>query len=204
MAPSYKLIYFNARGKAEHIRFIFAYAGVNYEDERISQEKWPELKRKMPFGMLPVLEIDGKPVGQSNAIARYLAKQCGLAGRDEWESLQCDMLVDTLTDLKQELFQYRMEPDQFKKEERKIVLMKEKIPFYLNKFEKVVTENRGYSVGGALTWTDFVFAVSLENFELIFGKESLDRYPSLRALKEKVFNLPSIQGWLQKRPATDF
>jgi len=45
MAPSYKLIYFNARGKAEHIRFIFAYAGVEYEDERISQDKWPELKR---------------------------------------------------------------------------------------------------------------------------------------------------------------
>jgi hypothetical protein len=55
----------------------------------------------MPFGMLPVLEIDGKLVGQSNSIARYLAKQYGLAGRDEWESLQCDMLVDTLTDLKQ-------------------------------------------------------------------------------------------------------
>jgi hypothetical protein len=49
-----------------------------------------------------------------------------------------------------------------------------------------------------------VFAVSLENFELIFGKESLDRYPSLRALKENVFGLPRIQDWLQKRPATDF
>jgi hypothetical protein len=49
-----------------------------------------------------------------------------------------------------------------------------------------------------------VFAVSLENFELIFGKESLDQYPSLKALKEKVFNLPNIQEWLQKRPATDF
>jgi glutathione S-transferase len=44
-----------------------------------------------------------------------------------------------------------MEPDQFKKEEKKIVLMKEKIPFYLNKFEKVVTENKGYSVGGAVS-----------------------------------------------------
>ena len=55
-----------------------------------------------------------------------------------------------------------------------------------------------------LTWPDFVFAVSLENFELIFGKESLDRYPSLRALKEKVFALPRIQEWLQKRPTTDF
>jgi hypothetical protein len=49
-----------------------------------------------------------------------------------------------------------------------------------------------------------VFAVSLENFELIFGKESLDQYPSLRALKEKVFSLPSIQEWIQKRPATEF
>jgi glutathione S-transferase len=44
-----------------------------------------------------------------------------------------------------------MEPDQFKKEEKKIVLMKEKIPFYLNKFEKVVAENRGYSVGNAVS-----------------------------------------------------
>lgn len=55
----------------------------------------------MPFGMVPVLEIDGKLVAQSNAIARYLAKQHGLAGKDEWESLQCDVLVDTLSDLKQ-------------------------------------------------------------------------------------------------------
>lgn len=54
-----------------------------------------------PFGMLPVLEIDGKPMAQSNAVARYLAKQYGLAGKDEWESLQCDVLVDTLGDLKQ-------------------------------------------------------------------------------------------------------
>lgn len=44
MAPSYKLIYFNARGKAEHIRFIFAHAGVDYIDERIPKEKWPVFK----------------------------------------------------------------------------------------------------------------------------------------------------------------
>lgn len=55
----------------------------------------------MPFGMLPVLEIDDQVVAQSNAIARYLARIYGLAGKDEWESLQCDVLVDTLGDLKQ-------------------------------------------------------------------------------------------------------
>lgn len=55
----------------------------------------------MPFGMLPVLEVDGKPVGQSNAIARHLARQYNLTGKNEWEALQCDALVDTLGDLKQ-------------------------------------------------------------------------------------------------------
>lgn len=55
-----------------------------------------------------------------------------------------------------------------------------------------------------ITWTDFVFAVSLENFELIFGKDSLEPYPQLRALKDKVFALPKIQEWIQKRPHTEF
>lgn len=45
MPSKYKLIYFNARGRAEHIRFIFAYAGIEYDDERIPREKWPELKK---------------------------------------------------------------------------------------------------------------------------------------------------------------
>lgn len=37
--PSYKLTYFNGRGRAELARLIFAAAGVPFEDERISD--WP-------------------------------------------------------------------------------------------------------------------------------------------------------------------
>lgn len=203
MSPQYKLIYFNARGRAEHIRFIFAYAGIDYEDERIPREKWPEMKRKMPFGMLPVLEIDGKLVGQSNAVARHLARQHGLAGKDDWEALQCDALVDTLGDLKQILYQLRTEQDPIRKEEMKAKLLKETIPFYLSKFEKIVAANNGFSVGTEITWCDFVFAVSLENFELIFGKASLDRYPALKKLKAKIYAIPSIAEWVAKRPVTE-
>lgn len=43
--PSYKLIYFNARGRAEHIRYILAFAGVDYVDERVPKERWTELKK---------------------------------------------------------------------------------------------------------------------------------------------------------------
>ena len=42
---SYRLIYFNLRGRAEVIRWIFAVAGVAYEDIRInSVEEWRMLK----------------------------------------------------------------------------------------------------------------------------------------------------------------
>lgn len=55
----------------------------------------------MPFGQVPILEIDGKILNQSIAICRYLAKKAGLAGKDEWESLLIDITVDNINDLRQ-------------------------------------------------------------------------------------------------------
>lgn len=48
------------------------------------------------------------------------------------------------------IFQYRTEEDLFKKEEKKAKLLKETIPFYLNKFEQTVAENGGYAVGSTV------------------------------------------------------
>ena len=47
--------------------------------------------------------------------------------------------------------QYRTEEDLFKKEEKKAKLLKETIPFYLNKFEQTVGENGGYTVGSTVS-----------------------------------------------------
>lgn len=54
---SYRLIYFNARGSAELIRYIFAYAGKSYKDLRFEKEDWPKFKPYTPFRNVPVLEI---------------------------------------------------------------------------------------------------------------------------------------------------
>ena len=42
--PTYQLIYFNGRDRAEIARLMFAQAGVKYEDKRVTEEEWVEMK----------------------------------------------------------------------------------------------------------------------------------------------------------------
>lgn len=58
----------------------------------------------MPFGKVPVLEIDGKQTHQSAAICRYLAKQLDLCGKTDWDALQIDIIVDTFSDFRSRKF----------------------------------------------------------------------------------------------------
>ena len=67
--PAYKLTYFNLSAWAEPIRFIFAQAGVPFEDNRVPFEQWPRLKSER----LPMLEEDNKVVCNF-PIDEYLAK----------------------------------------------------------------------------------------------------------------------------------
>ena len=39
-----KLTYFNLRGRAEPARLILAYAGVDFDDCRVTSEEWQKLK----------------------------------------------------------------------------------------------------------------------------------------------------------------
>lgn len=61
----------------------------------------PCLFLAMPYEKLPVLEVDGKPVAQGNAVAPYLARKYNLMGKGKWDDLICEVLVDTLEDLDQ-------------------------------------------------------------------------------------------------------
>ena len=42
--PKYKLTYFNAKGRAEDVRLMFAVAGVKLDDDRIEFADWPTRK----------------------------------------------------------------------------------------------------------------------------------------------------------------
>jgi len=52
--PSYKLIYFDARGNVEPARLCFKQAEVEFEDVRVSREEWQNMKSGK-YGSLFVL-----------------------------------------------------------------------------------------------------------------------------------------------------
>ena len=51
------------------------------------------------MGQLPLLEVEGQTLAQSLTIARYLARQHGLAGNTDIAAAEADMVIDSLTDL---------------------------------------------------------------------------------------------------------
>ena len=85
LLTTYKFYYFNSRDRGELSRLIFAAAGQKFEDIRIEGSQWPTRKPEMPLSQMPVLEVDGVKLPQSMTIARFLAKQFGLAGKDNFE-----------------------------------------------------------------------------------------------------------------------
>lgn len=50
----------------------------------------------MPFGQMPILEHNGKVIGQSIAITRYVGKLVKLDGKNDWENLEIDAIADTV------------------------------------------------------------------------------------------------------------
>jgi len=144
----YKLTYFSAAGLAEPIRFLLLYTGQEFQEELFLRDDWAKLKPQQPFGKVPVLEVDGKKAHQSKAICRYLARQAGLAGSDDWEGLQVDAVVDAVDDLRQAFYGYFMEQNEAAKATKKETVVKETMPFYMSRFEALAKENGGYLANG--------------------------------------------------------
>jgi prostaglandin-H2 D-isomerase / glutathione transferase len=96
----YKLTYFDIDGgRAEPIRIAFHAAGIDFEDNRISFAEFGEMRSTTRFNSVPVLEIDGAQVTQSNAMSRYVGKMAGLYPVDDLQALYCDEVLGALEDL---------------------------------------------------------------------------------------------------------
>jgi glutathione S-transferase len=97
---TYKLTYFDfSGGRGEPIRIALHAAGITFEDNRLTFPEFSKIRQDTRFSALPVFEIDGVQVTQSNAICRYVGKLAGMYPKDSLQALYCDETMDAVEDI---------------------------------------------------------------------------------------------------------
>lgn len=200
----YTFHYFNGRGRAEITRLIFAAAGVEYTDNRIAD--WPKCKPDAPIGQVPYLEIDDLKLPQSLAVARYLAREYNLAGKNNLESAKADAVVDTCIDLMTGFYnKVFLVADAKDKEIALKKFMSEDAVTGLERIETLVETygKDGYAVGKNLTWAD-LFIHECTSQILIYNQGVLEKFDKLQKVRGLVEKNDNVARYLKTRPSTQY
>jgi len=199
-----KLTYFDLRVKGEPCRLLLAYAGLKYTDERITcpwddSAKWDTLKPTTRWGQMPCLTWNGTVVCQSMAICRFLARECGLAGKTSLESAQVDEIIDVVQDALNAIYSAWYTARDQKNNNSLVALTQKSIPNTLGMLEKCLNERGGqFMVGNSYTWADIhLFFLCTEDF---LDQKVLGGYPLVENLVGRVGALPNIKQWMETRP----
>src|SRR4051812_32844283 len=94
--PVLRLTDFDMGGRGVPARLAAAIGKIPLEDERINHEVWGEIcqdQARFPNGVVPVLNVDGYMICQSNAITRYLCQLAGLTPKTPLEMARVEEAV---------------------------------------------------------------------------------------------------------------
>ncbi|CAF0860474.1 unnamed protein product [Rotaria sp. Silwood1] len=159
----------------------------------------------MPLGEMPVLEIDGVKLPQSLSIARFLAKQFNLAGKDNFEQAKVDAVVDTAVEAITKFRLIHREVNEAKKEADMDTFLSDELPKHLQNLEvlkKAYSDGGPFFVGNNLTWCDLLV---YDIFETILHIDStiLVQHPWLQHNRQEVEKQPKIAAYLKSRPQSE-
>jgi len=197
--PQYKLTYFDFSGsRGEECRLALFVAGVDFEDNRISNEAWQALKPTSPYGALPILERAGKPpLAQSNAILAYVGRQYGLHPSDPWEAARQEAILVAVEELRVALGPSGKLSDPAEKQRAREELASGYLQTWGRNLERQI---KGPFVAGERIG---VADIKLHQIITAFKKGSLDHiptsvfgaFPRLEGVYEAVARHPKIVEW---------
>ena len=198
------LSYFPLYARAETARLIFHYHGVEFNNHIIEFQDWPELKTSgfAEFNQLPVLEIDGLRMVQSQAIARYLAQKYGFYPTEHKDIY----LVESLCDLKEDVV--KAVGFHIFKRETEIVekWFEENAQTVLEQLERRLNRNQegnGYFVGDSVTLADFHIFQLVHDFFVIRNRGDLVEKNAPKVLQfvhRFLDSSPRLKAYIESRP----
>mmetsp|Transcript_831 Transcript_831/g.1855 ORF Transcript_831/g.1855 Transcript_831/m.1855 type:complete len:210 (-) Transcript_831:3110-3739(-) len=201
-----RLHYFNVRNRAEHIRWLFAYKHVEYEDIRIEFPDWPAAKHAFEFGQIPALDIDGKQLVTAVAIGRYVAQKYGLYPTDHDDIYKTESLIDFIGDFLNVYDKLAFKAsdwagwDEYLRGEgaQRLKIAERRL--------KANHEGQGFFIGTSVSLLDFVVAAYIHNHYYLEGQEArlavlTQEVPALKAFVDRFLQeLPDVAQYISTRP----
>ncbi|VDL58952.1 unnamed protein product [Hymenolepis diminuta] len=191
MAPT--LAYWDVRGRAESIRLLLRYLGVEFEDKLYhSGSEWFDEKFKLglDFPNLPYY-IDGDfKLTQSSAILEYIADKHDMVPNCKRRRAILHMLLNASLDLHTNFGRLCYSPDF---ENLKAPFLKG-LPDSLRTFEEYLGD-KTWLTGDKINYPDFHLCELLNQLEK-FEPSCLAGFPKLKAYLTRFENLPKLKEYI--------
>ena len=197
--------------RAEVTRLTLYMNDIEFVDHRISDTERDQFKKNgqlpngmiAPFRQLPVLEVDGKIIAQTGAIARFCGKLAGMYPSDnDFNAAKVDQIIEAAQDIN-----YIVSISGREKNLEKKILARERLtqvhlPKWFQFLENLLIENNesDWFVGNSMTIADLAIwrLLGWLTSGLLDGvpKSVLDPYENLNELKNKISQHPKIKEWM--------
>jgi len=196
--------------RAEVLRVSLFIKDIPFEDARVSREEFVHLiktgflpnGKRAPFHQLPVIEVDGKIIGQTGAIARYCGKVSNLYSDDIFLAAKIDQIIDAATDITNLVSPTIREKDQIKKMEDRKVLVNKLLPRWFRYLENLLSENNSTWFVEKMTIADIAIwrLLGWLTSGIIDGIPTsiVDDFPKLKNIHHQVHTHPKVQEWMLK------
>jgi len=196
--------------RAEVLRVSLFIKDIPFEDIRVSREEFVHLiktgflpnGKKAPFHQLPVIEAEGRIIGQTGAIARYCGKASNLYAEDNLKAAKIDQIIDAATDITNLVSPTIREKDLDKKMEDRKLLVNKLLPRWFRYLENLLSEDEStwfvekMSIADVAIWRLLGWLTS----GIIDGIPTsiIDDFPKLKNVHHQVHTHPKVQEWMLK------
>ncbi|MEE2786094.1 MAG: glutathione S-transferase [Myxococcota bacterium] len=206
-----KLYYFNFPfWRAESARLALHLGDIDFEDIRVDGATFRAMRERgeLPFGQLPVLDMNGERIAQTGAILRICGTLSGFypAG-DLTQCARIDELIDAATDVTHLIGRSMRIKDRAERLACRADLAAHGLPKWLGYLTAWMDRHGGvdYLVGDRLTVGDLVVwrLMAWLTGGILDGipRDIGDGFPALMAHYERVNQRPKVRAWMKRYDA---